>query len=199
VPRGHSRSPAFLVICVALALAGTAAAMGYRYIFTSPVQPNRAPAVTASHELNKIPLTLTRPRGKDDPDITGSIQSLIGNEQRSADRKAPKVALSSIPPRASAPSAPTAPAGAPQTLPNSKDAPGATAASGPRGSDATDSTAAPRRTHLAALAALASADVSRTAAATSPVLGNGYAVQVASERSKSRAKAAFRTLQRKIL
>jgi len=50
--------------------------------------------------------------------------------------------------------------------------------------------------HLAA-APIALANTNSTAAATPPALGGGYAVQVTSERSESRAQAAFRALKAK--
>ena len=54
--------------------------------------------------------------------------------------------------------------------------------------------AAANRAHWAA-DPIAPADANGTAAVTPPVLGAGYAVQVTSERSESRAQAGFRALQ----
>jgi cell division septation protein DedD len=48
-----------------------------------------------------------------------------------------------------------------------------------------------------AAAPIALANATSTAAVTPPALGGGYAVQVTSERSESRAQAAFRALQAK--
>ena len=57
-----------------------------------------------------------------------------------------------------------------------------------------DGTAAANRAHLAA-APIAPAEANSAAAATPPVLGRGYAVQVTSEHSESAAQAAFRVLK----
>jgi hypothetical protein len=68
----------------------------------------------------------------------------------------------------------------------------AAASRSPRQSNGTAATAASNHEHLAAVP-LAHANADSSAAA--PVVASGYAVQVASERSESRAQAAFRQLQ----
>ena len=65
----------------------------------------------------------------------------------------------------------------------------------PGQSGSADDTAASSHEHFAAVpVAHANSD---TAAVTAPVVASGYAVQVTSERSESRAQAAFRALQAK--
>ena len=66
----------------------------------------------------------------------------------------------------------------------------------PGQSDGADDTAASNHEHLAAVP-VAHANADSTAAVTAPVVASGYAVQVTSERSESRAQAAFRALQAK--
>ena len=77
-------------------------------------------------------------------------------------------------------------------------APPAAIAPTPQGLDQStgaDATAPPYHEHFAAVpVAHANSD---TAAVTAPVVASGYAVQVTSERSESRAQAAFRALQAK--
>jgi hypothetical protein len=63
-------------------------------------------------------------------------------------------------------------------------------------SGAADITAEPSLAHLAAVP-IGPANASSPAAVIPPVLGGGYAVQVTSERSESRAQATFRGLQAK--
>ena len=120
---------------------------------------------------------------------TGSIENMVSREEQPAG--------------VGTPAAPTAPASG-QAVPNqamprrvATPPPAAAAESklvGPSG--AADVTAAANRAHLAAHSdVLAAADSS--AEVTPPVLGSGYAVQVASERSESKAQAAFRALQAK--
>jgi hypothetical protein len=71
----------------------------------------------------------------------------------------------------------------------------AAAPSRPSQSGGADDTVASSREHLAAVpVAHANSD---TAAVTAPIVASGYAVQVTSERSESRAQGAFRALQAK--
>jgi hypothetical protein len=74
--------------------------------------------------------------------------------------------------------------------------PNAVASQGAGQFGAAGGTAAANRAHLAA-APIAPAETNRAAAATPPVSGRGYEVQVTSERSESSAQAAFRMLQAK--
>jgi hypothetical protein len=197
MPRVRRRSPAFVIAILCLALVGTAGAFGYRYISSGSVQLKPPPATTASNELNKIALTSTEPLSKDGPAITGSIENSVLGEEQSATSKPPKAAARSVSPRPSAAAGPTTPA-RPHTVSNSADPPGPTRTTAtsqrPGKSDAADASATPQRTHLA-LASIAPADGKSTAAVTPSVLGSGYAVQVASERSERKAQAAFRALQ----
>ena len=141
---------------------------------------------------------------------TGSIEKLVSREEQPVTIVPPKPAsrvISTIPittrrdslTRVGPPAAP-APA-VTQAVPSQGMSGRAAAAADPTSqsagqSSAGDVTAASNRAHLAA-APIAPANANSTAAVTPSVLGGGYAVQVTSERSESRAQAAFRALQAK--
>jgi hypothetical protein len=179
-----------------LALVGSACAVGYRNMFADSVSATLPPSIKAINEPNTIPSVSdahsarsgnTREIG---PVTTGSIDN--------PSKAAPRASLS----RASVPAAPGAGQAAPkQGVPRAEvTAPGPrlTIAANPQRpgqSGSADDTAASNREHLTAVP-VANAN-SDTAAVTAPIVASGYAVQVTSERSESRAQAAFRALQAK--
>ena len=184
VPRLRQRSLALVLAISGLALVGTAGAFSYRNMFGGSVPPSMlSPASGKSQAKNG---DNTSQAGTA---TTGSIENMVSREGRPAG--------------VGTPAAPTAPASG-QAVPNQAmprrvaTPPAATAAESKLvgQSSAADVTAAANRAHLAAHSdVLAAAD--SNAEVTPPVLGSGYAVQVASERSESRAQAAFRALQAK--
>ena len=207
-PPVRRRGLALMIAMTALALLGTAGAVGYREMFGGSVIATPPPIITASSEPNKIAPVSGEPQGKnsgnarqDGADTTGSIEKLISREEQPATIEPPKGA----PPRVGAPTAPT-PATAGQPIPNQVRPHAVADPAGPPPnagtsqragqSAAADRTAEPNRAHLAA-APIAPAEANSAAAVTPPVLGSGYAVQVTSERSESGAQAAFRALQAK--
>jgi hypothetical protein len=165
-------------------------------MFADSVSATLPPSIKAINEPNTIPSVSdaqsassgnTREIG---PVTTGSIDN--------PSKAAPRASLS----RASVPAAPGAGQAAPkQGVPRAEvTAPGPrlTIAANPQRpgqSGSADDTAASNREHLTAVP-VANAN-SDTAAVTAPIVASGYAVQVTSERSESRAQAAFRALQAK--
>ena len=208
VPRVRGHRLTLAVAIFGLALAGTACAVGYRNMFDGSVSPTLPPSVKAINEQNTIP-SVSDPQVASSgnthevgPAATGSIDNMISREDQPAAVGPPKAAARASLPRASAPAMPGAGHAAPkQAVPRA-----AVTASGPRltiaaapqrpgQSGSADDTAASNHEHLAAVP-VANAN-SDTAAVTAPVVASGYAVQVTSERSESRAQAAFRALQAK--
>ena len=174
-----------LVVAMAmfgLGLAGTAAAFGYRAMSNGALLPVVPPIIKAINQPVKIAPAPNESHAKSganashiDTETTGSIEKLVSREEQPVRIEQPK------PPRR------VAAAAAPAV---------ASAAQRPGQSAAADSTAEANRAHLAA-APIASAEATSTPAVTPAVLGGGYAVQVTSERSESRAQTAFRALQAK--
>ena len=129
---------------------------------------------------------------------------MASREEQPATIGPPKAAPRASLPRASAPATPAAGQAVPnQAVPRAavaeSPAPRLTVAAAPQRpgqSDGADVTAASNHEHLAAVP-VAHANADSTAAVTAPVVASGYAVQVTSERSESRAQAAFRALQAK--
>ena len=193
---------------IGLALVGSACAVGYRNMFADSVSATLPPSIKAINEPNTIPSVSdaqaastgnTREIG---PVTTGSIDNMVSREEQPAavgpSKAAPRASLS----RASVPAAP----GAGQAAPKQPVPRAAVTAPGPRltiaanpqrpgQSGSAEDTAASNREHLTAVP-VANAN-SDTAAVTAPIVASGYAVQVTSERSESRAQAAFRALQAK--
>jgi len=202
-PHVRQRSRALVMAILSLALVGSAGAFGYRNMFGGSNLPT--PIMTASNEPNRIVTASSQPLAKDSGNASQvgaatprSIEKLVSREEQPVTIEPPTL------PRVGAPAAPPA---AGLAVPNqampreavAADPPGpprtnAAASKRVRQSGAADVTAAANRAHLAA-DPIAPADANSTAAVTSPVLGAGYAVQVTSERSESRAQAAFRALQ----
>jgi hypothetical protein len=209
VPRVRRRSLALMIAMTGLALLGTAGAFGYREMLGGSVLPTPPPIITASNEPNKLAPASSAPQAKNsgnarqgDEVTTGSIEKLVPREEQPATIEPSKAAPRSSSHRVGAP--PTAG----QPLPN-QATPHVVAASDPPGpppnavalqhggqSGAANGTAGANHAHLAA-APIAPAEANSAAAATPPVLGRGYAVQVTSERSESGAQAAFRGLKAK--
>ena len=179
----------------ALALVGSACAVGYRNMFADSVSATLPPSIKAINEPNTIPSVSdaqaastgnTREIG---PVTTGSIDNMVSREEQPAavgpSKAAPRASLS----RASVPAAPGAGQAAPkQGVPRAEvTAPGPrlTIAANPQRpgqSGSADDTAASNREHLTAVP-VANAN-SDTAAVTAPIVASGYAVQVTSERSE---------------
>jgi len=207
VPRARRRGLTLAMAIFGLALVGTACAVGYRNMFDGSVSPTLPPSIKAINERNTIPSVSdsqaassgnTREVG---PATTGSIDSMVSREdQPAADGPLKAVPRASLP-RASAPATLGAGQAAPkQAVPRAAvtaSAPRLTIAAAPQPGQpgSADDTAASNHEHLAAVP-VAHAN-SGTAAVTAPVVASGYAVQVTSERSESRAQAAFRALQAK--
>jgi hypothetical protein len=214
VPRVRRRSLTLVIAITGLALVGTAGAFGYREIFRGSVIATPPPIITASNDPNKVAPASSAPQAKnsgnarqDGADTTGSIEKLVSREEQPTTVKPPKAAPRSSSLRVGAATAPRPPAaGQPvldQAMPlvvAAADPPGtppnAVASQGAGQFGAAGGTAAANRAHLAA-APIAPAETNRAAAATPPVSGRGYEVQVTSERSESSAQAAFRMLQAK--
>jgi hypothetical protein len=170
--RRHRLTLAMAII--GLVLVGSACAVGYRSVSLTP-----PPAVKAINEAKAIPSLGEKQAASHvdareaGPATTGSIDNRVSRQDQPASVEPSKVA-----PRAS-------------LLRESAPATRTTNQAGPRPGPAggADDTVATNREHLAAL------PVESTTAA--PVVVSGYAVQVASERSESKAQVAFRALQAK--
>jgi hypothetical protein len=128
-----------------------------------------------------------------DTETTASIEKLVSREEQPVriERPKPTLGVISMIPDSAPPVAgqakPTNGLPRPYATAADRRSPAeASAAQGPAQSGATDLAAA-SRVHLA----------NSTDENTPPVLGGGYAVQVASERSENEAQAAFRMLQAK--
>ena len=184
-----------------LALVGSACAVGYRNMFGGSVSPTLPPTIKAINERNRIAPV---PRSAQRPPARSTTWPRVKSNQPTIGppKAAPRASL----PRASAPATPPAGQAVPnQAVPRSAvaanpPAPRLTVAAAPERpgqSDGADVTAASsNHEHLAAVP-VAHANADSTAAVTAPVVASGYAVQVTSERSESRAQAAFRALQAK--
>ena len=201
-PHMRGRRRALVMAILSLALVGSAGAFGYRSMFGGSNLPT--PIMTASNELNRIVAASSQPQAKDSGNASQvgaatprSIEKLISREEqpviepptlpRVGGPAAPPAAGLAVPNQATPREAIAAdPSGPPRT--------NAAASKRVRQSGAADITAAASRAHWAAHP-MAPADANGTAAVTLPVLGAGYAVQVTSERSESRAQAGFRALQ----
>jgi len=195
VPRVRRRGLA-LIAMTGLTLLGTAGAFGYREMSRSSVIATPPPIIRASNEPNKTPpLSAEAPAQnsgnarQDGADTTGSIEKLVSREEQPKTIKPPKRA-----PRSSSPPMTAAPGSSGQPVLEAEDPPGsphnAVSSQHAGQSGAAGSRAGVNRAHLATAAV-------STAETAPPLLGDGYAVQLASERSKSAAQAAFRALQAK--
>jgi SPOR domain len=202
--RRHSLTLAIAVF--GLALVGTVCAVGYRDMLGGPVSSTPPRGIQTINERNTI-ASVSGPQGANsgkprevDPTITGSIDNTVPREDRPTAVRPSKAA-----PRASLPLA-TVTTGSGQTAPNravpraavAVPAPRLTVAAAPEGptsqSGGENDIAVSNHQRLATdPLAHASSDTSAAAAA----VASSYAVQVTSERSESRAQAAFRALQAK--
>jgi SPOR domain len=206
VPRVRRRSLTLLMGIFGLGLIGTACAVGYRDI----VAGSLSPTIKAINERSSIPSAPSDPPAESsgnarpvDTATTGSIDNMVSRGDRPATIGSLKGAARASRPGASA----TTKLAADQAVLN-QAVPGvalvaaapppaiAAAPQRPGQSSRADVTTASSHGH-SALARVANANSDSTAAVTAPVLASGYAVQVASERSKSLAQAAFRALQAK--
>ena len=175
------RSSLTLVMAITgLALVGSAGAFGYRNILSGSVIPTALPSHHTSHEPNTTAPGSGKPQSNNsrnlsqaDPETTGSIDNKGSRENRSVLVEPPKPVLVAMDPPRPAP-----------TISASSERVGQ--------SGAADVTAAlnPEDQAVAAM-------VVNARSTTPAVSGNGYAVQVSSERSENRAQAAFRALQAK--
>ncbi len=208
VPRVRRHSMTLSIAIFGLALAGTACVVGYRDLFGGSASPTLPPRINAINERNTIP-SVSDPQAASSgnthevgPTTTGSIDNMVSHEDQPAAVGPPKAAPRASLPQASAPPTPGAGHAAPkQAVPRAAvtaPAPRLTIAAAPQRpgqSGGADDTTASSHEHLAAVpVAHGNSD---TAAVTAPVVASGYAVQVTSERSESRAQAAFRALQAK--
>jgi SPOR domain len=187
VPRVRRRGLALMIAMTGLALLGTAGAFGYREMFRGSVIATSPPIITASNEPNKVAPVSGQPQAKnsgnarpDGADTTGSIEKLVSREEQPVAIEPPKGTTS----RVGTPPVLT-PITAGQPIPN-QVGPQVFAAADAKGSPPNADTSQ----HLAAIP-------TTSASVTSPVLGSGYAVQLTSERTESRAHSAFRALQAK--
>jgi hypothetical protein len=224
VPPVRRRSLTLVMAISGLALVGTAGAFGYRDMFAGSALPSLPPITKASREPNKIAPASSEPQATNSGNASqagiATVENLVSSEGRPIAIQPPKTAprvISTIPiePRrgslteVSTPTAPAQPAAGygtpyqstPRRVAAAEDPPlpprGAAATSQRAGqSDTADITAASNRAHWAA-GRVALANPNNTAEVTPPALGSGYAVQVTSERSESRAHSAFRALQAK--
>ena len=176
-------------------------------MFRGSVIATLPPIISASNEPNKMAPASSEPQAKNSGNsgqvgaiTTGSIDKLISHEEQPATIDPPKAAPRRSSRRVGAP--PTAGQPAPnKVMPRvvaaadpPRPPPNAVASQGAGQSGVADGTAAANRAHLAD-APIAPAEANSAVAATPPVLGTGYAVQVTSERSESGAQAAFRVLK----
>jgi hypothetical protein len=197
----------FVVAIFGLALVGAACAVGYRNMFVGSVLPTLPPAIKAISTIASVSEPQAESSGNArqiGPATTGTIGTMAPREEQPATIGRPKAAPGASLPRASVPATPAAGQAVPnQALPrvavaDPPAAPASIAAAPQRAgrSDGGDVTAAPNHEHLAAVP-VAQANVDSRAAVSAPVVASGYAVQVTSERSESRAQAAFRALKAK--
>jgi hypothetical protein len=198
IPHVRRRSTLALVMALfGLAVVGAAGAFGYRDMFVGSVLPMPRSIINASNEPNKIAPASSEPQAKNgdnasqaDIAITGSIENL---ERKPVIIEPPKPP---IPPAAgqgmanqAMPRHVAAAADPPWPPPATADPSKRVGQTG-----AVDVTAESNREHLAATQVVPD-NANSTALVTASVLGGGYAVQVLSERSESKAQAAFQALQ----
>ena len=210
-PRVRRHSLTFVAAIFGLAVLGTAGAFGYRAMFGGSVLPiirasNEPNRITASSESQASNSSTASQAGAA---TTGSIKNLVSHEEQPVAIEPPKSApsvISTIPIATGQDSPPGTraarmPPAAGEALPNEAMPPGvavtaspqpppAAAAPSERGGQSGASDVTASRAHTAA-APIALPNANSTAA------GDGYAVQVTSERSETTAQAAFLALQAK--
>ena len=196
VLRARRRSLTLVMAVLGLVLIGSACAVGYRNTFDGSISSTLAPTIQATDETNPLQTV-----GDGGPVNTGSIDTKSRKDQPNA------FGNSKAAPGASAllttvPATPNAGAAAPMVPPATVTAPAhhlttaASALSRPGQSHDANDTIAPSRERLAAVP-VGQANSDTTGALTATVVARGYAVQVTSERSESRAQTAFRALRAK--
>jgi SPOR domain len=207
VQRARRHGLALVMAIFGLALVGSACAVGYRNMFVGSVSPTLPPAIKAFNTIASVSEQQAESSGDGrqiGPATTGSIGTMASREEQPATIGRPKAAPGASLPRASVLATPAAGQAVPNQAPpraavaDPPAAPASIAAAPQRAgrSDGGDVTAAPNHEHLAAVP-VAQANVDSRAAVSAPVVASGYAVQVTSERSESRAQAAFRALKAK--
>ena len=182
-PRARRRSSVVLVMAIfGLAVVGTAGAM-----FGGSVLPTLPPIAKASNEQNKIAPAPSESQANNSENAsragaatTGSAGNMVTREEQLVMIEPPKPAPAATP--------------APQVSSEPKKV--ATVTIRADQSGVADVTAESTRAHMAA-APTALANPNSAAAVAPSGSGGSYAVQVASERSESKAQAAFRALQAK--
>ena len=198
VPRVRRRGLTLVMAIFGFALVGTACAVGSR---VSPMLP---PSVKAINERNMMP-SVSDPQAASSgdtreigPATTGSIDNMVSREDQPAAVGLSKATPRASPPQTSVPATPTAgEAKRKQAVPRVAAAadppppPRTTPVVPQRPSQSDDADATDHKPPLA------QANANSPAAVTDPALAKSYAVQVTSERSESRAQAAFRALQAK--
>lgn len=170
VPRVRRRGLAIVIAITGLALVGTAGTFGYRNMFGGMVSPALPPSIKAINELSTI-ATVNEPQAASSSDAPRGGPASTGSidSMVAQEWQSAAVAPAKTDPQASLPwgNGPTMPATG-QAVPTQTV---------PRVAIATDPSEPPPT--------------------PTPVLSSGYAVQVTSERTESRAQSAFRALQAK--
>jgi hypothetical protein len=199
VPRVRRRSLTLVMPILSLVLVGSACAFGYRNIFAGSVSPTLPSNIEAVNERNSVPLVsdphAARSGDKREigPVTTGSIDKMDSHEDAARlSKAAPRVLL----PQTSVPATPTAgqakqKQGATGVAAVGDPPPATTPVVPQRPSPSSGTNATDHKRPLA------QAKVSSPEPVTDPALSQNYAVQVTSERSESRAQAAFSALQAK--
>jgi SPOR domain len=193
VPRVRRHRLTLAMAIFGLALVGMACAVGYRDIFGGSVSSTLPRDVQTINGLGN-------PR-EVDPAITGSIDNTVPREDRPAAVRPSKAAPRASLPRASA----TVTTGAGPAAPNravpraavAAPAPRLTVAAAPEGPGQSGGEKDKAISNHERLATDPVAHASSDPNAVAAVVASSYAVQVSSERSESRAQAAFRSLQAK--
>ncbi len=214
-PRVRRHSLTFVAAIFGLAVLGTAGALGYRAMFGGSVLP----IIRASNEPNRVTASSESQAGNSSTAsqtgaaTTGSINNLVSHEEQPVAIEPPKSAsgvVSTIPIATGQDSLPGTraarmPPAVGEALPNEAMPPGVAVTDSPqpppaatapseRGGQSGASDVTASRAHAAAVA-LPNANSAAAVASSGP--GDGYAVQVTSERSETTAQAAFLALQAK--
>jgi hypothetical protein len=169
VPCRRRRGPALVRAIIALALVGTAAAFDYCITFGGMVSPTLPPSIKAINERSTI-ASMNEPQAASSSDARRAGPAITGSIDNKVAQEGQPVAV------ASSKTDPQAP------LPRGN---------GPA-TPAADQSVPPQ-----AVQGVVMETDPPGPPPTSPVLGSGYAVQVTSERTESRAQSAFRALQAK--
>ena len=186
--RARRRRSMVLVMAIfALAVAGTAGAVGYRAMFGGSVLPTLPPIAKASNRPNKIVPASSGSHAKNNANGSQAGAATIGSKENLDSREEQPVTIE--PPKPAPRVMSPIPIATGQGSPPDMGAPDARAPP-----DAAPNPAMP--SGVAAAANSPHFANANNAAAVARSRG-GYAVQVTSERSESKAQAAFRALQAK--